>query len=199
MPRTTLVAGTTITAAWANANVRDQVVTPFASASARDSAITSPIDGQFAYLTDTNMMVHYNGTVWAPVNNNIVGRHVLTGNSAVYSVDSTTDFAIASCPVLSTRLYKVTLKSDYILAWSAGEAIWSFDFHVDGVLTDSFHTIDRTSTDRTVMCGSILWEPTSGTKALSVRLDVSLGTSTVQFVADANSQRAFWVEDIGPR
>ena len=199
MPRTTLVAGTTITAAWANANVRDQVVTPFASAAARDSAIVSPIDGQFAYLTDTNMMVHYNGTVWAPVNNNIIGRHVLTGNSAVYSTNSTTDFAIASAVVLSTRVYEVTLKSDYVLALSAGEAIWSFDFHVDGTLTDSFHTIDRTSNDRTAMSGSIIWEPTSGTKALSVRLDVTSGTSTVQFLADANAQRALYVKDIGPR
>jgi hypothetical protein len=51
MPYTTLVAGTVITAAWANANVRDQTVSPFASTAARDSAISSPVAGMVEYLT----------------------------------------------------------------------------------------------------------------------------------------------------
>lgn len=53
MPYTTVVAGTAITASWGNANVRDQCVTPFASTSARDSAITSPVTGMVAVTTDT--------------------------------------------------------------------------------------------------------------------------------------------------
>lgn len=57
MPFTTSVAGTTITASWANANVRDQTIAPFPTAAARDSAITSPIHGQLAYTQDT-------GTLW---------------------------------------------------------------------------------------------------------------------------------------
>lgn len=64
MPYTTLVAGTTITASWANASVRDQVVTPFASAAARDSAISSPIEGMLAYLSDTNPLTFYDGSSW---------------------------------------------------------------------------------------------------------------------------------------
>lgn len=54
MPYTTVVAGTTITATWANANVRDQGVTPFASAAARTSAITTPVAGMVTVLTDTD-------------------------------------------------------------------------------------------------------------------------------------------------
>ena len=64
MPYTTLTAGTTITSSWANANVRDQVVTPFASVSARDSAITSPVNGMYATTTDTGFLWRYNGTKW---------------------------------------------------------------------------------------------------------------------------------------
>ena len=68
MPYTTLVAGTTITSSWANANVRDQVVTPFATAAARHSAITSPVEGMYAYTNDVNCSWVYNGSVWVNVN-----------------------------------------------------------------------------------------------------------------------------------
>jgi hypothetical protein len=64
MPYTTSVPGTTITASWANANVRDQVITPFASVSARDSAITSPVNGMMAVTTDTGYLWRHNGTKW---------------------------------------------------------------------------------------------------------------------------------------
>lgn len=66
MPYTTSVAGTTITASWANANVRDQVVTPFASTGARDAAITAPVAGMLAVTTDTGTVWRYTGTGWVP-------------------------------------------------------------------------------------------------------------------------------------
>lgn len=64
MAYTTLVAGTTITASWANANVRDQTVSPFADSTARDAAITAPVDGMLAYLTGTNSLSSYDGSAW---------------------------------------------------------------------------------------------------------------------------------------
>lgn len=64
MPYTTVVAGTTITASWSNASVRDQVVTPFATTAARDSAITSPVDGMLEVVTDDDQFYTYNGTTW---------------------------------------------------------------------------------------------------------------------------------------
>ena len=54
MPYTTSVAGSVITASWANTNVRDQVVTPFASAAARTSAISSPVEGMLTVLTGSS-------------------------------------------------------------------------------------------------------------------------------------------------
>ena len=64
MPYTTLAPGQTISSSWANANVRDQTVTPFASTSARDSAITSPVNGMYCTTTDTGFLWRYNGTKW---------------------------------------------------------------------------------------------------------------------------------------
>ena len=55
MPYTTVVAGTTITASWGNSNVRDQVVTPFATTGARDSAITSPVIGMVEYISSNDV------------------------------------------------------------------------------------------------------------------------------------------------
>jgi hypothetical protein len=67
MPYTTVVTGTTITAAWSNANVRDQVVTPFASSAARTSAVTSPIEGMVSYLSDVNTLEVFDGASWLNV------------------------------------------------------------------------------------------------------------------------------------
>jgi hypothetical protein len=66
MPYTTVVAGTTITAAWGNV-VRDQLVTPFATAAARTSAITSPVTGMLSYRSDGDVFDGYNGSAWKPV------------------------------------------------------------------------------------------------------------------------------------
>lgn len=71
MPYTTLVAGTTITASWANASVRDQVVTPFATAAARTSAISSPIEGMVSHRADADAnagaVEFYDGASWLPL------------------------------------------------------------------------------------------------------------------------------------
>lgn len=64
MPYTTVVPGTVISTVYGNANIRDQVITPFANAAARDAAITSPVRGMVAYLTDTDLLWRYNGTKW---------------------------------------------------------------------------------------------------------------------------------------
>jgi hypothetical protein len=64
MPYSTIVAGTTVSAAVANTNWRDQVVSQFATAAARDSAITAPVEGMVAYLEDTDTLTTYTGSAW---------------------------------------------------------------------------------------------------------------------------------------
>lgn len=64
MPYTTVVAGTTITAAWGNANVRDQVITPFATAAARTSAVSSPVEGMVSWLSDQDRLDVYDGSAY---------------------------------------------------------------------------------------------------------------------------------------
>ena len=64
MPYTTVVAGTYATASWANANVRDQGISQFASTAARDSAITSPVSGMVCITQDSGLMWVYTGSAW---------------------------------------------------------------------------------------------------------------------------------------
>ncbi len=68
MAYTTVVAGTTITAAWGNA-VRDQQVSTFASVAARTSAVTSPVEGMLTVTIDTNSIDAYSGSAHVPIAN----------------------------------------------------------------------------------------------------------------------------------
>jgi hypothetical protein len=57
-------AGDVIAAANWKTYVRDQTVNVFASAAARDSAITSPTEGMICYLQDSNLICTYDGAAW---------------------------------------------------------------------------------------------------------------------------------------
>jgi len=76
MPYTTVVAGTTITASWANTNVRDQVVSTFANSADRNSAIGSPTEGMLSFLTGTNRVDVYNAAGYSALVNPAHGAWV---------------------------------------------------------------------------------------------------------------------------
>jgi hypothetical protein len=42
----------------------EQQIMVFADAAARDAAITSPSEGMFAFLKDTDTLTFYDGTSW---------------------------------------------------------------------------------------------------------------------------------------
>ena len=67
--------GDLITATEFNTYLQEQVVMVFDDSTARDSAISSPSEGMFAYLKDTNALVFYNGSSWA----SFIGEGDITG------------------------------------------------------------------------------------------------------------------------
>lgn len=68
MPFTTVVAGTVITASWGNLNVRNQVVTPFASASSRSTIVGAlAVEGMTSWLEDYDDFWAYNGAAYVPI------------------------------------------------------------------------------------------------------------------------------------
>lgn len=64
--RRTWAAGEVVTASNVQNYLQDQAVMVFATATARDAAITSPSEGMLAYLSDSNTIVGYDGTNWVP-------------------------------------------------------------------------------------------------------------------------------------
>ena len=60
----TFTSGEVLTAADVNGYLM-QGVGVFADATERDAEITSPQEGQFAYLKDTNVTTYYTGSTWA--------------------------------------------------------------------------------------------------------------------------------------
>jgi hypothetical protein len=64
VPFKTFVSGEILTASDVNTQIMQQQICVFAGTAARGSAITSPIEGQFAFLKDTNTLSFYNGSAW---------------------------------------------------------------------------------------------------------------------------------------
>ena len=64
MPFKTFVSGEILTASDVNTQVMQQQICVFAGTAARGSAISSPIEGQFAFLKDTNKLTFFDGSVW---------------------------------------------------------------------------------------------------------------------------------------
>ena len=99
--------GNTLPASDINNNLMQQVIAVFASSGARDAAITSPVNGQFAYLTGTSSLTKYNGSIWevaivtpAKVSEQSSSRTIVSGdaNSFIYAtaaITITVDDALA--------------------------------------------------------------------------------------------------------
>jgi hypothetical protein len=86
MPRKVFVANEILTASDVNEFLAEQVVMTFNDATARDTAITSPIEGMVVYLKNTDALLSYSGTAWVPavntasiVNANVTGVKLATG------------------------------------------------------------------------------------------------------------------------
>ena len=54
--------GDLISASDFNDYIMEQVIMTFANATARDSAVSSPEEGMFCFLKDTNVLQFYNGS-----------------------------------------------------------------------------------------------------------------------------------------
>jgi len=67
-----------------------QGVWVFASAAARDAAVTSPQEGNFAYLKDTNVTTYYTGSAWANLDTTGMTNPMTTTGDMIYSSPGST-------------------------------------------------------------------------------------------------------------
>jgi hypothetical protein len=64
MPRKVFTAGEVLAAADVNEFLMDQAVQSFAGTAARGSAISSPVEGMYTHLEDTDSLQFWNGSAW---------------------------------------------------------------------------------------------------------------------------------------
>jgi len=62
----------------------------FASATARDAAVTSPQEGNFAYLKDTNTTTYYTGSAWTNLDTTGMVNPMTTTGDTIYSSPGST-------------------------------------------------------------------------------------------------------------
>ena len=82
MPFKNFVAGEILTASDVNSFLGSQAISVFANASARDTAITSPVEGQFAFRTDDDVLEYWNGSAWEEYVTAIEVEYLVIGGGA---------------------------------------------------------------------------------------------------------------------
>ena len=85
----TFTTGEVLTAADTNGYLMQGVLV-FDDATARDAAITSPQEGQFAYLKDTNVTTYYTGSAWANLDTTGMTNPMTTTADMIYSSSGST-------------------------------------------------------------------------------------------------------------
>jgi hypothetical protein len=98
VPRKIFVAGEILTAADVNSNLMDQAVMVFDDATARTTAIPSPIEGMVTYLASTKSLDKRVGSSWIPASNGFTAGTAIVATDASWPV-----------PSLASPIVKVTV------------------------------------------------------------------------------------------
>jgi len=94
----------------------DQSVMVFASAAARTSALASPSEGMFSYLTDVDELTLYNGTAWKPVLSST--GSVLQVVTATYSTETSSATGAFVTTGLNATITPSATSSKVMVHWS---------------------------------------------------------------------------------
>lgn len=203
MPFTTLVAGTVITASWANSNVRDQVVTPFASAATRAAAIPAPITGMLTHRADGPTFEGYDGTNWAQPASLRVGAIVpRTADVSVTTPETIADSLTVT--LLAGRRYEIVW-TGVTYSTSAGDSYAVRLRYAAGAAVTSAGTM---IVERSLVCPTnngatpttIVWEINgiaAGQTTFGCFLVRTFGGGTIRSSASADNKTAFYIKDIG--
>ena len=200
----TFTAASVLTAADLNNYCQSQSVMYFATTAARDTAITSPVDGMVAYIGSNDSsegLYTYNGTAWrkgpgwnAPWG--VMGVALTTATtSSTTATPIDTGLSIAFSHVANRR---------YRYSYSV-HAFASLTGAVDAQVTDSSNVAVANSAGRVQIPGSsqismltkvFYFSPTTSA-AVTHKVRFSASVSS-QIYGDANYSNSFIIEDIGP-
>jgi hypothetical protein len=139
----TFTAGDVLTASQVNTFLMEQTIQVYANTAARSSAVTSPSEGMFAYLQDTDQLSFYNGSAWitapgarplliAPEERVNITASTATGTVTINSATDSVTYYTAN----AAANFTVNLRGNASLqmndALATGEAITSVFLNTNG-------------------------------------------------------------------
>jgi hypothetical protein len=197
----TFAASEVLTAANLNNYCQNQSVMYFLTTTARDAAITSPVDGMTAYIGSNDSsegLYTYNGTSWrrGPGWNAPWGRIASSSKTTTTSLSTTvTDVTSVTFTAVANRYYKTHFFAPYLSMGAAGAC--------DVYLTDAASTQITVANFSPRGLGLFepvnlmyLETPSAGSHTRKIKSVLSTSTGTIQ--GSATAPAVLIVEDIGP-
>lgn len=193
------VDGATIPSTW-GATVRDQIVTPFSSASNRSTEIASPVAGQVTTLTpssNNNGLYVHNGTSWRAPWNMPWGYVAISALPGAITGTGTQYSSTFTFSAITNRFYRVTMTGDLENSTVTGASIALGIYNNAGTpaLQVLYPSTNRAGVnERGVAGGSYLYQSAAtGTQTWKIGLINPSGSVAVTY-----TPTALIIEDIGP-
>ena len=167
----TFATGDVLTAADTNGYLMQGVWT-FASAAARDAAVTSPQEGNFCFLKDTNATQYYSGSAWVAIGG--AGINFLTSASfttaSTVSLPTSTFTSTYTNYVIDLTITACSAANDFGMRGRTSGTDLStsvYDYAVNGGKTNSStYTFGGASADRIYLASMSTATPYRGTLRL---------------------------------
>ena len=161
----TFTTGEVLSAADVNGYLMQGVLV-FANSAERDSEITSPQEGQFAYLKDTNVTTYYTGSAWANLDTTGMTNPMTTTGDTIYSSSGSTP---ARLPIGSTG--QVLTVSGGVPTWAAagGGSLTSIATGSFSGATVTISSINQSYKNLTLMIYNV--RPTTTGKSMNMRFN----------------------------
>jgi len=185
-----------------------QGVWVFASAAARDAAVTSPQEGNFAYLKDTNVTTYYTGSAWANLDTTGMTNPMTTTGDTIYSSSGSTP---ARLGIGSTG--QVLTVAGGVPTWAAPAGGGKVLQVVQGTLTGTAQTTSTTmassgltvsitpssASSKVLILASISGvAKTGGNVNTAVKLELVRGATKIMDLSDVNAyNNTSDLQDIG--
>jgi hypothetical protein len=175
-----------------------QGVWVFASAAARDAAVTAPSEGNFAYLKDTNVTTYYTGSAWANLDTTGMTNPMTTTGDTIYSSSGSTPARLgigstgqvltvaAGVPSWATPAGGGGKVLQVVNATYATETTNSTTTFADTGLTASITPTLNTSKVLVIVTQQGIFKE-NGNSNNSLKLKLLRGASTILEMADSNA------------
>jgi len=169
----TFATGDVLSAADVNGYLMQGVLV-FADSAERDAEITSPEEGQFAYLKDTDVTTYYTGSAWANLDTTGMTNPMTTTGDVIYSSSGSTPARLG----IGTAGQVLKVNSGATAPeWGAAGSSGALTLISTTTLTGTASTITFSSIPSTYENLKIIWSATGADDYVKMTVN-GVGTST---------------------